>query len=944
MTASRAAHARFVGRRSELAELRARLADAGAGHGSMVCLTGDAGMGKSRLAEELAARAGDAGVPTVWGRCPADPGAPPLWPLSRVLEALPGPPVPLPDTTRPRLAADADTVRFTRAVAICDALVAAARPAGLLVVIEDLHWADSATWAVLTLLAGEVAGTRLLVLVTTRPGAPATAELTARAGVTRIHLEGLVADNVAAYLAGVVEGPVDVGYVDFVLRQTAGVCLLVQLVTRLLAERANLAHFDETEVRAALAGRVELKERAADLLRRLSDGARTVLDAASVDGEEFATFPLAVVCGLPLQQVQVALDEGVAAGLLRAGSAAGIGRFVHALLRDGVYDGLDPAQRRTLHRRYGAALTPTFPDPHRVGQVARHLSLAAADPAGHRAAAQAQRRAGDVLAALAPREAAAAFESAARHLRAGGEATAEETASILVELAEAQFRTGAFRAAFDNCRTVFALLEDTGWALLTRAALVIDGVFVEGGEELAAMYARALTALPEGAETERAELLARSAYQAAEDGLVGVAERRSAEALALAERTGSPVALHAALRARHRAMSGPDHTALRLALGQRMLGLGERGLALAALWGRLWRIDAAFELGNLAAVDEELAEVAAIAARLRSPLARWHLARVRAAREGLVGSFAVGLQFAHEAQAIAADLQDPSLGALHFAYRHYVAFVRGTAVEPDGQVAPIAAFTSFLRNAPAPLPIMRTSLLVCYLLSEERAEAEALLTLLVDALPAWPRDGRWVVELAMLADVAADLGDAAAAQVLYPLLEPYAALMVCGGGGAVACGGSVSATLGRLALTCGRLTEAEAHLDDAGRMEQRMGARAYVALTRLYRAQLLQAQGRRPAALAEARVAETAFVTLDMPGRIATCAALISALRVDPHRSGLTAREAEIATLVTEGLTNQLIAQRLFLSERTVESHVSHVLTKIGGSTRGDIIRWSVTG
>lgn len=944
MTAPRAPHARFVGRRSELAELQARLTDAVAGHGSMVCLTGEAGMGKSRLAEQLAARAGDAGVPTVWGRCPADPGPPPLWPLSRALAALPGTAVQLTEPTRPLAAEATDVARFARAVTICDTLVAAARPAALLVIIEDLHWADSATSAVLTHLGGEVVGTRLLVLVTARQRASGAAEIAVRPGVERIHLDGLVAEDIAAYLAGVVPGPVDPGYVEFVLRQTAGVCLLVQVVTRLLAERGTLAHFDETQVRAALAGRAELEERAADLLRRMSDGGRAVLETASVDGEEFAIFPLAVVCGLPLERVQAALDEGVVTGLLRAGPPAGVGRFVHALLRDGVHDGLDPARRRTLHRRYGAALTAAFPDPHRVGQVARHLSLGAADAAGHRAAAQAQRRAGDVLAGLAPLEAAAAFESAAHHLRAGGSATAEEIAEVRIEWAEALFRAGAFRAAFDHCREASALLEDTQWGLLTRAALVVDGVYVEGGEELAAMYARALAALPDSAEEERAKLLARSAYQAAEAGLLDRAERLSAEALALAERTGDEHALHAALRARHQALAGPDHTAVRLALGLRMVELGERGLPMAKLWGRLWRIDAAFELGNLAAVDDELAEVAAIATRLRSPLARWHLARVRAAREGLVGSFAVGLQFAHDAQAIAADLQDPSLGALHLAYRHYVALVRGTAVEPDGQVAPIDAFIGFLRGAPAPLPIMRTSLLVCYLLQDERAEAQALSAQLVDAVPTWPRDGRWVVELSMLADVVADLGDAPAAQVLYPLLAPYAALMVCGGGGAVACGSSVSATLGRLALTCGQLVRAEAHLDDAQRMEQRMGARAYAALTRYYRAQLLQAQGRRPAALAEARAAERVFLALDMAGRVATCAALIAVLRVEPERRRLTAREAEVAALVADGLTNQLIAERLFLSERTVESHVSHVLTKIGGRTRGDIIRWAVTG
>ena len=160
----------LAGRDQELATLRRWLAESLTGHGRLVVLTGPPGIGKTRLAEELADGARRAGQRVLWGRAVEERGAPPLWPWRRILDAVGG------AGERDRLAEDpgrarADdltAVRFRAAAAAADALTAAAQAADLLVVLEDLHWADHASLFLLRELAAELPASRLLVLATCR--------------------------------------------------------------------------------------------------------------------------------------------------------------------------------------------------------------------------------------------------------------------------------------------------------------------------------------------------------------------------------------------------------------------------------------------------------------------------------------------------------------------------------------------------------------------------------------------------------------------------------------------------------------------------------------------------------------------------------------------------------------------------------------------------------
>jgi predicted ATPase len=163
---------RLAGREHELATLRQWLAHALAGHGRLVVLTGPPGIGKTALAEELAEGARRSGHRVLGGRAAGEQGAPPLWPWRRILaaagdsggdSALIG--------AAPASGARSDDLaaaRFRAAAAAADALISAARAADLLVILEDMQWADHASLFLLRELAAELPGSRLLVLVTCR--------------------------------------------------------------------------------------------------------------------------------------------------------------------------------------------------------------------------------------------------------------------------------------------------------------------------------------------------------------------------------------------------------------------------------------------------------------------------------------------------------------------------------------------------------------------------------------------------------------------------------------------------------------------------------------------------------------------------------------------------------------------------------------------------------
>ena len=707
--------------------------------------------------------------------------------------------------------------------------------------------------------------------------------------------------------------------------------------------------FDAGRARAALAGRRELLDLIREPMGRVSADCRGLVEWASVAGEEFSIVELSSARALPSDPVLALVDEAVAAGLLiRPADAPGRARFVHALVRDGVYDSLDRNTRSGAHRSLAMAIEASeHSSLERVGAVARHLARGAATPADHLRASASARRAGHAaLSDLAYAEAAGQFGSALYSWTMAGGAPATERAELLLDLAFAEFRSGTFGSALEHCSQAADLAEaHLRWDLLARAALIIDGVSLpDDGISLVTMCHRALALVPAGQLSVRAQLQARLAYASADQGDLEGAARMSAQASALAEQTADPAALLATLRARQHALAGPGYAAERMQLGARAIELAERGEPLAALWGRVWRIDSAFELGDLVGVDQELAALARLAAQLRFPLARWHLLRLQAAREALVGRFSVAEEHARAARNLAGALEDPSVEGLYGAFELCLCYTRGDSLRDRSRTKELSGFLEVA--AQIQMPIAHATIAASMICAGDLNEAARMARRLTGEVHEWPMDGRWIVTVAMLANVVADVGDQECAERLYPVLEPFAGLSIAGGAGTVECEGSVSRPLGRLAAACGRFDVAERHLGDAIAFDEQTGARPFAAMSRMYLAGVLHALGgtqKHLAAVQSARAALAAMQTMDMPGRVAQCRKILAAIEADvSKRIALTPREREIVDLVAEGLSNRQIAEQLFVSERTVETHVSHVLGKLGATSRTDIATWAM--
>jgi DNA-binding CsgD family transcriptional regulator len=935
----------LAGRDQELAVLQGWRAEALAGRGRLVVLAGPPGIGKTRLAEELAGSARRDGQRVLWGRAVEERGAPPLWPWRRVLNAVGG------VAEQDRLIGggssdsarsdDLAAARFRAAAAAADALTGAARAADLIVVLEDLQWADHASLFLLRELAAELPESRLLVLATCRdtagdPWRASLGDLARLPGVQMLRLAPLSETAVADVLraAGVIMDP---ELARFVHARSEGNPLYVITLARVLAAQPGAAADADAVARIA-AGSAEVSHLVSSLLRDLDHGASALLAAASVLGADFDSGLAAAVSGTS-QNATGALSGAEACGLVtRQLERPGSWRFTHALVRDGIYASLGEDQRIALHTAAAAALESLAREaPERGGEVAAPDRAALLQAAGWTAAA--------ATAATS----ALAFEDAARYL-ATALAAAEsagagdtERAGLLIELATAEYRAGQLAASLQHAVTAADAAERDGRLdLVADAALVVRGIgHAPVAVTLLGLCDRAL-ADDRCPAARRARLLAQRASALAELGDLEAAADGSAEAMAAAIAASDPAAELDAIRARVAALSAPQHRAERLRLGTRAVELATpAGQPLAAVLGRVWRIDAAYQLLNLEAVDAEIVQIAQLAESTQLPLARWHLLRQQASRAALAGQLAVARDRSLEARRLAFRHQDPSGAGLSYAFAVWLAVIRGDA----GEIP--ADFFDFAGAAP-PIPIVRAPLARALFAAGRTDEAQAVYETLRQLPAAGDKDTRTLGALTLLMDLILAFRDGEMAQATYDLFHPHITDSGATGTGVVLLSGSLHWPLGRLAALLGRTEEALGHYPTAVTVNTRLGARPLVALARLDWAEALRTRAAR-GDYAQARVlawqAATEARRLDMPGPADRAEHLVRDLEqairaADP----LTPREREIAELVSAGITNRAIASQLVLSERTVEGHVRSILAKLQLTNRTELAVWALRG
>ena len=339
----------LVGRDPLLAGLRGALDAALAGHGSLVLITGEPGIGKTALVTVFADEAAARGVRVTWSRCAEGEGVPAFWPWTQLLRATEGLPggedhLAPPAAEMTREAAD----RFRIFDRVARHLAEAAAENGLLVVLDDLHWADPDSLGLLEFAARQLAASRLLLVGAYRDDDAADRLRRVAATAAVIRLEGLDTAGVGALMAQTTGDPVPEEAAAAMHTRTGGNPLFVRELTRLLQSRATAG--DRWASSATVDSVREVIDRR---LARLSQPSTRMLTVAALDGARLRPWLLARVLGTAAD-IPALLEEAAAARVLVA-EQDGF-RFAHDLFREVLAAELPASTRRGLHRDLGAAL------------------------------------------------------------------------------------------------------------------------------------------------------------------------------------------------------------------------------------------------------------------------------------------------------------------------------------------------------------------------------------------------------------------------------------------------------------------------------------------------------------------------------------------------------------------------------------------------------------
>ena len=962
----------LVGRTAELAALEGALAAAGGGRPALAFVVGESGVGKSRLVAELEARAAAGGVRVLSGDCVElgegelayAPLVGALRPLVRdgdpVLDALPADSraelatlLPgLGDASR-RSGGAGDQARvFEALLAVLDGL---AETAPVLLVIEDLHWADASTRAFLRFLASTLAAEPLLVVATYRPDElhrrhplrPLLAELERARGL-RVDLGGLTREELADQLAGILGEPAQPALVERLYARSEGNPLFTE---ELLAAGLDGRGALPPSLAAALALRIErLGPDAQEVVRVLSAGAR--LEHAD----------LAVVSGLEPRALRDALREAVAGHIVVADGESHALR--HALLREAVYDDLLPGERTELHRALAQALERESPSAQRAAAVAHHYLAAGDQPAALGSAVHAALAAMEVQ---AYGEAAALFERALELWKRVPDARAlagTDQADLFERAALCHYYTDDLPRSLKRARHALELVDA---AAEPRRAAWLYGELQRPlwamlrPEEASDALDSALALLAEDEPSpERAGLLARRAKTLMVQSRYRQAVGAAREALAERERLPDPVDDRA------------DEVGALNALGVSLTALGEVEEGLAPLRRALVIAHESGRLSEIAGAAVNLSDALHQSGRTQEALA---VARAGHAQLAALPTRQLWLSLAIAQQAFEAGEWEAADAALAEAARR----------RPPGGNAELDAC---LRAAELALA------------RDDRPEARMQL----DRAAELAVDSREPQYLGVLGSLQAELADrdgdvAAARAAVDEALDRIEfcsddalrmAMVSAAGLAAEATGAQHARDLGDTADAEQSLAQAEllvervrACAEDGGVLEQAWlavaeadhcravgadrperwaaAAEAWDALERPYaaakarwrQAEVLVAAGDRDAAAVPAgaalAVAERLGATWLLGELNSLCArgrlklthdgAVNGSTGADAAADedepfGLTPRERQVLALVAAGATNREIGQRLYMAEKTASVHVSRILAKLDVRSR----------
>jgi hypothetical protein len=878
----------FVGRADERHRLADALRAAAGGERRVVLVAGEPGIGKTRLAAELAREAHAAGSLVLYGRCDEDLGAPyQPWvhtlahfaahaepeELRRLLDVsgtevahivpelgrrIPG--LDLPPINDP------ESARFAVFESIDGFLAAISHSAPVLLIFDDLHWADKPSLVLLRHLLHSQRDAALLVVATyretdlsrTHPLAEMLADLRREVRVERVLLRGLDRADLTALVASRAQQDPPAALVEALHTETEGNPFFVEEVLRHLVETGALRREGGRwtgEPVSALGIPESVRDVVGRRLSRLSDAANRALGVAAVVGRDFDTALIEAAGGPSGDALLDALDEALRARLLRETEVPGRLSFSHALVKQTLYEELATLRRVKLHWQIGEAIERLH-----EGAVDEHLSAlayhfgegaAAGDPL--RSVDWSLRAGAQASTLVAHEEALAHYQRALATLEQAGLQHPERRYQALMGVGQAAITLGDFPLLRDSLYPAARLAKAQGWVdRQARAAVEAASLFRDEalyGSELVELIDDALAALPPGDSRERAMLIARKGMQSRLRPTQLGADAGVDEATAMARRLGDDEALSVALNVKLMLLFGTPHIA-------ELEGVGREFEEIAARVGDRRRIALArrapvfkaLTLGRRDEFEARLHDARAAANAARSSSALYYPVFWEASIALAEGRFDDAKDLAAKARELVH--RDPGFDLF------YAGHVAASRFEQGREADVIPGLERFLEGGAAWRQTQRAMLANALAAVGRTEDAQRELAALAEA--DWsllPRD--WGLPLALRhgSEAAARLGASDAARTLEPLAALYDGQMLAPYNG-FQIEGAADRALALIAATTGRLEEADALYSKALALEEGFRAPVLAARTRYWWA-LALAEGGTPGDTERTRVLVT---------------------------------------------------------------------------------------
>jgi DNA-binding CsgD family transcriptional regulator len=949
----------FVGRAGELETVCQAMPRGADVPGRVIALTGEAGIGKTRLMSEVAALAGASGNRVLWSQAMESPATQPYFSwllvlrtciqqsddetLKRDIGSGGADVANIVPELRDRLDIEHEhetltdpAARFRIFDSVTRYLLAVASQKPLVILLDNLHVADRSSFALLEYFCQQTVGTPILVVLAYRdselgrqhPLRQTLNTLSRNAGYLRLPLTGLSETEVATMLRSQIGFTPPSPFIEAVLNKSDGNPLFVKEVGRMLVGRGP----DEQLTGIGFPFRVpeSLREVIVTRLEALPDETARLLSVAAVLGREFGLSALAELANVRIDVVSRALHPAESAGVIstrRSGSFI----FTHALFREVLYAEHSTVARVKLHRSAGAQLEARIPrnsNAH-LSELAYHFFEAAQAGGTDKAVRYCEQAAAAATAQRAYGEAVVLLDRSLQAAELETNWNEEQRFRILRDLAQAQYQAGQLNAATQTLLKAAIIAHREGWWEELAGALFLFQLVCQqsGYRHIASvpLHIAVLENLPDNDIGLRARVYASlaKAYRTAGDPVL--ARESFRKSLKLARACGDQRVLLDCLRKGNWTIGRePDGVREGLEIARESLSIAETCGHKEAILDSL--VDVTFQLCDLGRIDEikqHLAMIREVAAKQRQP----HFSNVLVGFETAVAILEGRWQDALDGarQGInTLPMQDVFGLRGRFGFQIFaIKKAQGTLT----QVRDVAERIIASRGT-SNLWLPGQILLQCEV--GQRQQARAALRRLGDPKKI-PRDDLFEISLAYLAEASAELRDKEFCSGLYELLLPYRGLNVTLPGTLML--GAASGYLGKLAVVLQQVDEARVLFEEAIESNEAMGAAPALACAQIDYARLLATTGSESDARTGRQLLANAYPIVEKLG-LQPLLDNFNELAISANAGALTRREIDVLRLVAAGHRNRDISEHLNISHSTVATHVRNIFRKAGVSNR----------